>query len=58
MTFEPGADGLPQAVIPGAGREPMRQTLERRMEGRKRPTKPQKHPTGLFHNGGVQEELF
>lgn len=55
--FEPGAEGLPQAVIPGAEREPMRQTLERRMQGRKKAAKAQREPAGLFGDDWRQQAL-
>ena len=56
--FEPGAEGMPQAVIPGAEREPVRQTLERKMEGGKRSEKPQREPGGLFGDASRQLDLF
>lgn len=57
-TYEPGAEGMPQAVIPGAEREPVRQTLERKMEGGKRSEKPQREPGGLFGDASRQLDLF
>ncbi len=62
LAHEPGAEGLPQAVIPGAEREPLRVTLERRMQGAKRAPRTQKAPDsdgGLFDtNGRAQGVLF
>jgi hypothetical protein len=62
MTYplEPGAEGLPQAVIPGAERIPDRELAERRMCGamqaqaRQRPA-----DHGLFDTGARdQRDLF
>lgn len=55
--FEPGAEGLPQAVIPGAERAPLRQTLERRMQGRKKAKAPQREAGGLFTDDWRQQAL-
>lgn len=50
-----------QAVIPGAGRISQRETLERRMQGPAKATKPQKSFQSTDLAGGLaphQDELF
>lgn len=57
---EPGAEGLPQLVIPGAEAAPVAQVLQRRMDAPKAPSKPQRAADhGLFDAGArAQLPLF
>lgn len=56
-TTEPGADGLPQLVIPGAERATTAQLLARRMQEAKRgPKVAQREPGGLF-SATVRDQL-
>lgn len=59
---EPGAEGLPQAVIPGAERVTDRELAEKRMGFAKRATRDQKAPGedgGLFDEGERrQQDMF
>lgn len=56
-TTEPGAEGLPQLVIPGAERVSTGQLLARRMQEAKRaPKVAQREPGGLF-SATVRDQL-
>lgn len=54
MTYEPGADGKPQAVIPGAERRPQREMLAMAAAAPLKPRRPQRavgEDGGLFDSG-------
>ena len=56
--FEPGADGKPQAVLPGAERVSEAQIARLRALGPMRPKKPQKAcDVGLFSDEADQLDL-
>jgi hypothetical protein len=56
--FEPGADGKPQAVLPGAERVSMAKIVATRALERMRPKKPQKAcDVGLFSDESDQLDL-
>lgn len=56
--FEPGADGKPQAVLPGAERVTEAHIARTRALGPMRPKKPQKPcDVGLFSNEADQLDL-
>jgi len=56
--FEPGADGKPQAVLPGAERISMAKIAATRALGPMRPKKPQKAcDVGLFSDEADQLDL-
>lgn len=58
-TVEPGAEGRPQLVIPGAERASDARLAQRRADAPLRPKAPQKGlEDGLFGDGHKQKELF
>jgi hypothetical protein len=57
--FEPGADGKPQAVLPGAERVTEADIARNRALASLKPAKPQKPcDHGLFSDDANQKELF
>lgn len=56
---EIGADGMPQTVIPGAGRIDIARQLQRKADAPLRPRAAQKPAdVGLFGDGHLQTDLF
>lgn len=55
---EPGADNLPQTVIPGAERISDRQQAERQAERPMRANRPQREAGGMFDEGNTARQLF
>jgi hypothetical protein len=54
-----GADGMPQNVIPGAGRIDVAQQLQRKADAPLKPRAAQKPAdVGLFGDGHLQTDLF
>jgi len=57
--FEEGADGKPQAVLPGAERASDAEIAQRRANAAMRPNKPQRPcDAGLFSDTANQTEMF
>lgn len=57
--FEPGADGKPQAVLPGAERVTDAAIAQARANAALKPKKPQRPcDAGLFSDTANQRELF
>jgi hypothetical protein len=57
-TAEPGADNLPQTVIPGAERITRKQQAERQAESPMRASKPQREAGGMFDEAETAPQLF
>jgi hypothetical protein len=55
---EPGAEGKPQTVIPGAERIGQKQQAERAADKPLRPTKPQREAGGMFDEAQTAPQLF
>lgn len=59
LPYEPGADGLPQAVLPGAERASEAEVARLRNSAPLKPAKPQKPcDHGLFSDDANQQEMF
>ncbi len=57
--FEPGADGKPQAVLPGAEQVTQADLAQQRADAALKPKKPQRPcDAGLFSDESQQKELF
>jgi hypothetical protein len=57
--FEPGADGMPQAVLPGAERTTQAELAQRRANAPLKPKASQRPcDAGLFSDQSQQKELF
>jgi hypothetical protein len=56
--FDVGADGKPQAVIPGAERIGVGQLVQRKMDAPLRASKTQRDPGGLFGEAHLQADLL